>query len=144
MSTFGQVKETKRPTTMKVAMTSIFVSDPDKAFKFYTDTLGFKEVLYNKEARLAIVASPLEPDGTALLLEPNEKEFAKNYQETLYEKGLPVIVFSTEDIQKEYERLKKAGVKFKKKPTKTQWGIDAIFNDNQGNWIQLQEMPYNE
>ncbi|HZY78483.1 MAG TPA: VOC family protein [Cyclobacteriaceae bacterium] len=31
---------------MKIGMTSVFVSDPVAAFKFYTEILGFKEKLF--------------------------------------------------------------------------------------------------
>ena len=42
---------------MKIALTSIFVHDPLRAFKFYTEVLGFVEKLYLPEMNLAIVAS---------------------------------------------------------------------------------------
>jgi 4-hydroxyphenylpyruvate dioxygenase-like putative hemolysin len=70
--------------------------------------------MYEPEANLAIVASPQDPEGTVLLLEPNEKPLAKNYQQELYQAGVPVIVFFTENIHEEFQRLKNRGVKFKK------------------------------
>lgn len=72
--------------------------------------------------------SPEDPDVTQLLLEPNDHPIAKPYQEGIYREGLPVIVFEVEDIQKEYDRLKKLGVVFKKEPIKQDWGIDAKSN----------------
>ena len=89
------------------------------------------------KANLAIVVSPEEEDGTALLLEPSDNPIAKEYMTKLYDAGLPSIVFSTEDIQKEYKQLKNLGVEFKKEPTKTEWGYEAIFDDTCGNWIQI-------
>jgi predicted enzyme related to lactoylglutathione lyase len=89
------------------------------------------------EAYLAIVASPEDPDGTGLLLEPNNNPIAKSYQEGIYQSGLPVIVFAVEDVQKEYERLKGLGVVFTKEPTKTDWGTEAVLDDTCGNFIQL-------
>ena len=86
--------------------------------KFYTEILGFKEKMCVPEANLFIVASSVEFNGTMLLLEPRDNPIAKTYQEDVYKAGLPVIVFGVEDIQKEYERLKKLGVmltKWKKK-----------------------------
>lgn len=129
--------DTKKTTTMKIGMTSVYVNSTVEAFKFYTETLGFVEVMYMPEINLAIVASPQDINGTALLLEPNDNPIAKAYQEELYKAGIPVIVFSTENIQDEYERLKKLGVVFKKDPTETEWGIEAVFDDNSGNWIKL-------
>ena len=99
--------------------------------------LGFVERLYVPEAALAIIASPEEPDGTGLLLEPNDNPIAETYQEAVYQAGLPVIVFAVEDIHKEYERMRKLGVVFIKEPTKTESGTEAIFDDTCGNLIQL-------
>ncbi len=52
---------------MKIALTSVSVKDPITAFKFYTETLGFTEKMYMPEMFLAIVVSPDDPDGTAIL-----------------------------------------------------------------------------
>lgn len=105
---------------MKIALTSVTVNNPVEAFKFYTEVLGFKEKLYMPEAKLAIVVSDDEPNGTSLLLEPNDNPLSKTFQEGIYKSGLTVIVFGTSDIQKSYEKLINLGVKFKKVPTKTQ------------------------
>ena len=122
---------------MRIGLTSVFVDDPRKAMKFYTEVLGFVERIYVPEAALAIVASPEEPDSTQLLLEPNDNPVARTYQEAVYKQGLPAIVFAVEDIQQEYERLRKLGVVFRKEPTKTEVGTEAIFDDTCGNLIQL-------
>ena len=114
-----KTKDTRETTTMKIGMTSVFVDNADEAFKFYTEILGFVEVMYMPEMQLAIVASPRDVNGTSLLLEPNNNPIARTYQEELYKAGIPVIVFSTEDIQFEYARLKKRGVVFKEDPTET-------------------------
>lgn len=125
---------------MKIGLTSVFVNDPLTAFKFYTEILGFEKKLYMPEAFLAIVVSPEQPDGTALLLEPNDNLNAKEFQQTIYNAGLPIIVFTVGDIQKEYERLKNLGVVFRKEPTKTEWGTETIFEDTCGNLIQLHQV----
>jgi predicted enzyme related to lactoylglutathione lyase len=125
---------------VKITLTSVFVDDPTRAFKFYTEVLGFVERMYVPDAWLAIVASPEEPEGTGLLLEPNANPIAKTYQEGLYQAGLPVIVFGTSDIHREYERLKERGVVFREPPTQEEWGIKAVFEDTCGNLIQLQQL----
>ena len=122
---------------MKIKLTSVYVNSPTDAFKFYTDVLGFKKKMYVPEANLAIVVSPKDPDGTQLLLEPNDNPIAKTYQKSLYKEGLPVLVLEIEDIQSTYNRLKKLGVAFKKEPTKQEWGIEAVFDDTCGNFILL-------
>jgi predicted enzyme related to lactoylglutathione lyase len=62
---------------------------------------------------------------------------AKEFQKGIYEAGLPIIVFGVPDVKAEYERLKDRGVVFKKEPTKTDWGIEAVFDDTCGNYIQI-------
>ena len=125
---------------MKIALTSVFVDDPSKAFRFYTEVLGFSERLYVPEAQLAIVVSPEEPGGTGLLLEPNDNPIARTYQESIYKAGLPAIVFGVEDVQKEYDRLKGAGVVFSQEPASTEWGTQAVFDDTCGNFIQMHQV----
>jgi predicted enzyme related to lactoylglutathione lyase len=125
---------------MKIAMASVPVDSPVEAFKFYTEVLGFVSRMYVPEANLAIVASPEEPQGTGLLLEPNDNPIAKTFQSGVYEAGLPIIVFGTADIRSDYERLKARGVVFRQEPTKTDWGFEAVFEDTCGNLIQLAQM----
>jgi predicted enzyme related to lactoylglutathione lyase len=122
---------------MKIGVTSVFVHDPIKAFKFYTEILGFVQKMYLPEHWIAIVVSPEDQNGTSLMLEPNHNAIAKNYQEGLYKSGIPCIVFSTDDIQKEYEHLRQKGVVFKSPPKKTDYGTEAVFEDTCGNLIQL-------
>jgi predicted enzyme related to lactoylglutathione lyase len=126
--------------TVKIALTSVFVDDPIKAFKFYTEVLGFIERMYIPEAYLAIVASPEEPNGTGLLLEPNNNPIARTYQEGLYNQDLPIMVFGVEDIHKEYERLTALGVVFRGEPSKSDWGTQAVMEDTCGNLIQLHQV----
>ena len=122
---------------MKIGMTSVYVSDPIRAFAFYTEVLGFRKRVFMPEAMLAIVVSAEDENGTSLLLEPNENSIAKNYQEALYKQGIPVIVFTSPDLAKEFERLSAEGVRFVKEPVKTDYGTEALFEDGFGNIIQL-------
>jgi predicted enzyme related to lactoylglutathione lyase len=125
---------------MKIAMVSVFVEDPVRAFKYYTEVLGFEEVMYSPENYIAIVKSPLDSDGTNLLLEPTEPggiEIAREYKKKLYALGIPVISFSSNNIQETTDELKMKGVKFKEDPVKTEYGYEAIFDDSNGNYIQL-------
>lgn len=123
---------------MKLALTSVIVNNPLEAFKFYKETLGFLSKKYVPEAKLALVVSSEDPEGTGLLLEPNDNSIGSTFQQALYQQGLTAIVFGVEDIQQEYKKLKKLGVVFRKEPTKVEWGgIEAILDDTCGNWIQI-------
>jgi catechol 2,3-dioxygenase-like lactoylglutathione lyase family enzyme len=125
---------------MKIQLVSVFVDDPIKAFKFYTEVLGFIERVYMPEAKLAIVASPEEPGGTGLLLEPNDNPISKTFQEGVYKLGLPVIIFGVDDVQKEYERLKSRGVVFRSEPTQQGPVIAASLEDTCGNLVQISQL----
>ncbi len=122
---------------MKISLTSVSVNDPLHAFKFYTEVLGFQEKMYMPEMFLAIVVSPDQPNGTALLLEPRGNYGSKEFFDGIYQAGLPVIVFGVDDVQREYERLKGLGVKFTKEPKTTEWGTEAVFDDTCGNLVQI-------
>jgi len=124
---------------MNIALTSVSVKDPIAAFKFYTEILGFKEKMYMPDMQLAIVVSPEDESGTALLLEPRGGYGSDVFFSGIYEAGLPVIIFGTADVQAEYERLREKGVVFKQEPTKTEWGTQAVFDDTCGNYIQIHQ-----
>ena len=123
---------------MKISMTSIFVDDPIKAHEYYTKVLGFKSKQFEADAHLAIVVSPEDPNGTALLLEPRGDSFAKTYQEAVYKAGFPIIVFGTTNIHAEKEKLKKNGVRFREDLAKPEWGLQNLFEDTFGNLIMIE------
>jgi predicted enzyme related to lactoylglutathione lyase len=124
---------------MKIKLTSVLVDDQDKALKFYTDVLGFvkKSDFPVGEFKWLTVVSPEEPDGVELLLEPNNNPVAQTFQKAIFEQGIPITSFAVEDVQKEYERLKKLGVVFTTEPTDTGPVTIAILNDTCGNLIQI-------
>lgn len=126
---------------MRIGLISLFVHDPVKAFTFYTEVLGFVKKMYVPEQWLAIVASPEDPDGPAILLEPNHNKIAKTYQTGVYKANLPAIVFTVDNIETEYKKLKERGVIFRKEPKRTEYGIEAVFEDTCGNLIQIQQLP---
>jgi len=124
---------------MKIKLTSVFVDDQGKALKFYTDVLGFvkKSDLTAYNFRWLTVVSPEEQDGAQLQLAPNNNPVAKSYQGAIFKQGIPAAMFFVDDVQKEYQRLKKLGVKFTMEPTKTPGSTIVVFDDTCGNLIQL-------
>ncbi len=127
---------------MKIKLTSVFVNDQAKALEFYTKTLGFVKKAYCSAGkyRWLTVVSPEEPNGTQLVLEPNENPAAKSYQESIFKQGIPASMFFVDDIQKEFERLKRLGVRFTMEPTKTPGSTIARFDDTSGNLIQITQL----
>jgi catechol 2,3-dioxygenase-like lactoylglutathione lyase family enzyme len=124
---------------MKIRHTSVMVDDQEKAFKFYTDVLGFVKCndIPLGEFKWLTVVSPEGPNDTELLLEPMGFPPARTYQKALFEAGIPAAVFAVDDIQKEYERMSKLGVVFRSEPTKMGSVTVAVFEDTCGNLIQI-------
>ncbi len=123
----------------KITLTSIMVDDQEKALRFYTEILGFvKKVDFPVgEYRWITVISPDGSPDVELAFEPLGFEFARTFQTSLYEAGVPFTAFAVDDIQGEYERLKQQGVVFRGEPTQQGPVTTAVFEDTCGNLIQL-------
>ena len=127
---------------MRIKLTSVYVNDQGKALKFYPEILGFvkKADITAGKYRWLTVASPEDQDGTQLVLEPNENPAAKAYQEALFKQGIRATSFFVDDVQKEFERLKKLGVKFTMEPTRVTGSTIAMLDDTCGNLIQITQL----
>jgi catechol 2,3-dioxygenase-like lactoylglutathione lyase family enzyme len=126
---------------IKVAMTSVYVDDVAKAHAFYTDVLGFETRLHMDLGGGTLfvtvgAAEGAQPD-LQLLLEPGEGPLADPYRKAVREAGLPCIVFSVDDIEAEYERLRGLGVEFTHGPQEQGPVIAAVLDDTVGNLVQL-------
>ena len=132
----------ERAYALKIKLASVIVDDQNQALKFYTEVLGFvkKRDLPVGKFRWLTVVSPDEPEGTELLLEPNDNLAAMTYQKTIFEQGIPLTAFAVDDIEKEFERMSKLGVKFAMKPTKMGPVTQAVFDDTCGNLIQMYQV----
>jgi len=124
---------------MKIVITSVMVSDQEKALKFYTEVLGFvkKTDIPMGGPRWLTVVSPEQPDGPELLLEPMGFAPAKTYQKALFDAGIPLTSFAVADIESTYQKLKKQGVVFRGAPAKMGPVTTAVFEDTCGNLIQI-------
>src|SRR3954471_7457972 len=80
-----------RHFAMRINITSVLVDDQDKALAFYTGPLGFvkKTEVPLGEHRWLTVVSPEDPDGTELLLEPDEHPAARPFKQALLADGIP-------------------------------------------------------
>lgn len=58
-------------------------------------------------------------------------------EDDVFEQGTPLTTFAVDDIQREYERMKKPGVAFSMEPTRTGPATVAIFDEPCGTFIQL-------
>jgi catechol 2,3-dioxygenase-like lactoylglutathione lyase family enzyme len=124
---------------MRIVLTSVYVDDQDKALQFYTDVLGFakKTEIPMGAARWLTVVAPGDRDGTELLLEPDSHPAVGPFKRALVEDGIPFTSFAVEDVQKEYERLRSAGVRFTQPPVAMGPVTTAVLDDTCGNLIQI-------
>jgi predicted enzyme related to lactoylglutathione lyase len=127
---------------MKIKLTSVYVDDQEKALRFYTEVLGFtkKADFSNGPFRWLTVASSEEPDGTQLQLALNDNPAAKAYQHAQFQQARPAVMFFTDDIKGDYERIKANGAQFTMPPTAVTGSTIAQLNDTCGNLIQIAQL----
>jgi catechol 2,3-dioxygenase-like lactoylglutathione lyase family enzyme len=126
---------------MRIHWASVMVDDQQKALRFYTETLGFKlkhNIPLGEHAWITVVSEEA-PEGTELVLEPDEHPAARPFKKALVEDGIPWTGFAVDDVEAEHERLEAKGVRFVQPPTDLGTVITAVFDDTCGNLIQIQE-----
>ena len=121
----------------RVAYTSVLVSDQDRALDFYTNVLGFEKGFENPT-----------PDGPRFLTVGLK---GQDFQLVLWP-GTPgqpqpvqgripgAYTIETADCRKAVEALKSRGVNFDTEVLEYPWGYIAVFQDPDGNRLQLREL----
>lgn len=124
---------------MKLKLTRVYVDDQEKALRFYTNILGFvkKADFSQGPFRWLTVASAEEPNGSELQLALNDNPAAQAYQRAVLEQSQPAAMFYADDVQQEFERMKKLGADFTMPPTKVTGSTIAMVKDTCGNLIQI-------
>jgi len=127
---------------MKIKLTTIYVDDQDKALRFYRDVLGMtvKADFSNGGYRWLTVVSPDDPEGTELQLALNDNPAAKAFQQAMFQQGQPAVMFYTDDINGDYERISGSGAVVAMPPTDVTASIIAQLNDGAGNLVQITEL----
>lgn len=134
--------------------TGIVASDLKKALHFYRDLLGFKivkdkvesskyidTILALKDASVRTIKMAAD-DGNLIELLYFQFHSAKPKKDKkIYETGLSHISFTVENIEKEYKRLSRAGVRFNSPPEASPDGYArvAFCKDPEGNLVELVE-----
>jgi predicted enzyme related to lactoylglutathione lyase len=127
---------------MKIKLTTIHVNDQDKALRFYTEVLGFvkKTDFSQGPYRWLTVASAEDPDGTELQLALADNPAAKAYQASLFEQGQPAVMFFSDDLAGECDRIKAKGAAFAMPPTDVTGSKIAKLDDTCGNLVQITQL----
>jgi catechol 2,3-dioxygenase-like lactoylglutathione lyase family enzyme len=124
---------------MKINLSSVFVNNQDQALRFYTEVLGFskKEEVPLGEHKWLTVVSPDDPNGTELVLEPDDHPAVRPFKAALVKDGIPFTSFAVQDVHREFERLSKRGVRFTQPPVSMGPVTTAVLDDTCGNLIQI-------
>ena len=125
---------------MKVSLVSIPVPNPIEAHEIYTSRLGFVSKEFDPDADLAIVASPDDLHGTAILLEPCKGNFAGEYQKSAFEANLPIMVLAVPSVKDAKKRMALSGIRLRPELDNPKWGLENIFEDGCGNLLMLEEL----
>ena len=84
---------------------------------------------------------PDDPDGTQLLLEPDQHPAARAYVAALRADGIPAAQFEVSDIQQVHEQLIDRGATITQPPTERGPVWTMLVDDTCGNLIQLATSP---
>jgi predicted enzyme related to lactoylglutathione lyase len=127
---------------VKIKLTSVYVDDQEKALRFYTEVLGFakKTDFSQGPYRWLTVAAPEDPDGIELQLALNDNPAAKAYQQAMFQQGQPAVMFFSDDVNEDYERIKARGAEFTMAPTQVTGSTIAKLTDGCGNLIQITQL----
>lgn len=122
----------------------ITVHDPEAALGFYRDALGLEVRLdvSNEGFRWITVGAPGQDVGI-VLSQPHGGRSQEDGDAllSLVTKGaLQAALFSTEDLDAAFERVRASGAEVLQEPTSQPWGArDCAFRDPSGNLIRVQE-----
>lgn len=132
---------------IKVSQCFIAVDDHDKALAFYRDILGLEvrnDVRY-EGMRWVSLGLPAQPDVEIVLeppvADPNASSADKEAGAVLLAKGLlRGVIFSTEDCDATFERIRAAGGEVLQEPIDQPYGVrDCAFRDPAGNMLRFSQ-----
>ncbi|MFG2296530.1 VOC family protein [Streptomyces sp. NPDC048603] len=132
---------------IRLSQCFIAVDDHDKALAFYRDVLGL-DVLNDvgfEGMRWVTVGSPAQP-GVEIVLEPpladpNASPADRQTMAELLAKGLlRGVIFTTDDVDATFERIRAAGGEVLQEPIDQPYGVrDCAFRDPSGNMLRFNQ-----
>jgi predicted enzyme related to lactoylglutathione lyase len=120
----------------KVFYTSVLVSDQETAVDFYANVLGLEKRVENPTPEgPAFLTVGVKGDDFQLVLWPGTSGRAQPVM------GRPPasVTIETDDCRKTVEELKSRGVEFETDVMEFPWGYVAVFEDPDGNRLQVRQ-----
>ncbi|WP_223690881.1 VOC family protein [Leifsonia poae] len=131
--------------TISLKYCQITVNDVDESITFYRDALGF-DVLNDVSSgggRWVTLGSSAEPGVEFVLSNPHagrSQADGDTMQELLTKGVLPIMVFSTDDVDRTFEHIRATGAEVLQEPIEQPWGPkDCAFRDPSGNTLRFNE-----
>ena len=124
-------------TLEKILYVSVMVSDQDKALDFYTNAVGLKVGvdLPTSDGGGRFLTVGVEGQDFQLVLWPGTPGQAQPA-----EGRVPAqYTIAVDDCRKAFEELKERGVEFETDVIEQPWGAIALFEDPDGNRLQIRE-----
>jgi len=132
---------------IKLSQCFIAVHDHDKALAFYRDVLGLevRNDVGFEGMRWVTVGAPSQP-GVDIVLEPpladpNASPADREAMAELLAKGLlRAVIFSTDDCDATFERIRAADAEVLQEPIDQPYGVrDCAFRDPSGNMLRFSQ-----
>lgn len=120
---------------------ALVVRDYDEAIAYYTRVLSFvllEDTVLHADKRWVIVAPPGSGNGCKILLAKatNERQLSAVGNQC---GGRVFLFLHTDDLERDYQIMKQAGVEFSEEPRQEVYGKVVIFQDLYGNRWDLIE-----
>ena len=129
--------------TISLKFTNVTVTDVDESIEFYSGALGLavqNDVGYG-EFRWVTLGSDTQPGLGIVISVPHagrSQEDGDTMQELLTKGVLPLLVFSTDDVDALFEKVAATGAEVLQEPMDQDWGPrDCAFRDPSGNTVRI-------
>jgi catechol 2,3-dioxygenase-like lactoylglutathione lyase family enzyme len=133
---------------MTVTLNAMFISvhDPDAALGFYRDALGLEVRLdvSSEGFRWVTLGAPGQ-EVNIVLSQPHggrSQEDGDALLALVLKGSLQAAIFSADDLDATYEKLRASGAEVLQEPASQPWGVrDCAFRDPSGNLVRIQQRP---
>ncbi len=123
----------------------VTVNDVDESLAFYRDALGFdvRNDVGSDGQRWVTIGSDAQPDLELVLSPPHAGRSQADgdaIQELLTKGVMPMLVFTTDDLDGTFEKLRASGAEVLQEPIDQPWcPRDCAFRDPSGNMIRINQ-----
>jgi len=129
----------------RISHVTIYVLDQEEAKDFYVNKLGMDlkmDASMDNGFRWLTVSPKGQPDVELILMDTSpghmfSEEDSEKLRSLIRAGKIGPGVLNVADCRETYAELAAKGVKFHKEPTEEFYGIEALLEDNSGNWFSM-------